>query len=101
MKMTEGSWNQLKTVLEKEKLLVMSNFSFSNSVFKRILLQTHENQGLFGKRLSHILFVSILLPGNYTDISTNFVGQWNFWSSKQLLLTGIELRTLWLQSSTS
>ena len=28
-----------------------SNFSFSNSVFKRHVLQTRENQGLFGKGL--------------------------------------------------
>ena len=29
----------------------MSNFSFSYSVFKRLVLQTHKNQGLFGKGL--------------------------------------------------
>ena len=33
----------------KEKLLVMSNFSFSHSVFKRPVLQTSKNQGLYGK----------------------------------------------------
>ena len=33
------------------KLLVTSNFSFSHSVFKRIVLQTRKNQGLFGKGL--------------------------------------------------
>ena len=37
---------------EKEKLLVKSNFSFSHSVFKRYILQTRKNQGLFGKGLS-------------------------------------------------
>ena len=31
-------------MLEKEKLLMTSNFSFSHSVFKRLVLQ-----GLFGK----------------------------------------------------
>ena len=36
---------------KKEKLLIMSNFSFSHSVFKRLLLQTRTNQGLFGKGL--------------------------------------------------
>ena len=36
---------------EKEKLLVTSNFSFSHSVFNRPVLQTRENQGLFGKGL--------------------------------------------------
>ena len=35
--------------VEKVKLFVTSNFSFSLSVFKRVLLQTHKNQGLFGK----------------------------------------------------
>ena len=36
---------------EKEKLLVTSNFSFSHNVFKRLVLQTRKNQGLFGKGL--------------------------------------------------
>ena len=31
-----------KTLLEKEKLLFTSNFSFSNSVFKRLEQQTHK-----------------------------------------------------------
>ena len=53
MKMAQSSSNGLKTLWEKKKLLVRSNFSFSHSVFKRPLLQTHKNQGLFGKRLTH------------------------------------------------
>ena len=36
---------------EKEKLLITSNFSFSHSVFKRLVLQTRKNQELFGKKL--------------------------------------------------
>ena len=32
-------------------LLVTNNFSFSHSVFKRLVLQTCKNQGLFGKGL--------------------------------------------------
>ena len=40
-----------KTLWEKEKLLVTSNFAFSHSVFKRLALQTCKNQGLFGKGL--------------------------------------------------
>ena len=32
-------------------LLVTSNFSFSHIVFKRLVLQTCKNQGLFGKGL--------------------------------------------------
>ena len=33
-------------------MLVTSNFSFSHSVFKRLVLQTRKNQGLFGKGLN-------------------------------------------------
>ena len=40
-----------KTLWEKEKLLVTSNFSFSHCVFKRLALQTFKIQGLFGKGL--------------------------------------------------
>ena len=43
-----------KTLWEKEKLLVKSNFSFSRSVFKRLVLHTRKNQGLFGKGLSNM-----------------------------------------------
>ena len=52
MKMAENFPKGLKTLWEKEKLLVTSNFSFSRSVFKRLVLQTRKNQGLFGKGLS-------------------------------------------------
>ena len=52
MKMAESYQNGQKTMREKEKLLVMSNFSFSLSVFKRLVLQTRKNQGLFGKGLT-------------------------------------------------
>ena len=41
----------LKTPWENEKLLVTSNFSFSHGVFKRPVLQTRKNQGVFGKGL--------------------------------------------------
>ena len=37
---------------EKEKLLNKSDFSFSHSVFKRLVLQTRKNQGVFGKGLN-------------------------------------------------
>ena len=49
--MVENSLKGQKTLSEKEKLLVMSNFSFSHIVFKRLVLQTHKNNGLFGKGL--------------------------------------------------
>ena len=38
---------------KKDKLLVMSNFFFFHSVFKRLALQTHENQTLFGEGLKY------------------------------------------------
>ena len=43
MKMAESSLKEKKTLWEKEKLLIMSNFSFSHSVFKRLVLQTRKN----------------------------------------------------------
>ena len=46
MKMAESSLQWLKTLWEKEKFLVTC------SVFQRLLLQTHKNQGLFGKGLT-------------------------------------------------
>ena len=68
--MEESSPNGWKTLLEKEKLLVTSNFSFSHSVFKRLLLQTRKNQGLFWKDafilevfcLEEILLLPVLYP---------------------------------------
>ena len=37
---------------KKEKLLITSNFSFSHSVLKRLVLKTGKNTGLFGKGLN-------------------------------------------------
>ena len=50
--MAESSLNGLKTLWEKEKLLVTSNFSFSHCVFITLVLPTRKNQGLFGKGLN-------------------------------------------------
>ena len=44
-------FKRVETVWEKEKLLVTSNLSFSYTVFKRLVLQTSKNKGLFGKEL--------------------------------------------------
>ena len=38
--------------LRKREMLVTSNFSFSHCVFKRLVLQTPINQGLFGNELT-------------------------------------------------
>ena len=54
--MGESSPNEKKTLWAKEKLLVTSNFSFSRSVFKRLVLQTRKNQGSFGKGLSVLVY---------------------------------------------
>ena len=51
LKMAESSMKEQKTLWEKEKLLAMSNFSFSHSIFERPVWQTGENQGLFWKGL--------------------------------------------------
>ena len=51
MNMTKSFQKGYKTLWEKEKLLVTSNFSFSHSVFKRHILYTRKNQDLFGKGL--------------------------------------------------
>ena len=50
---------RVDNTVEKEKLLVTSNFSFSRCVFKRLLLQTPKNHGLFGKGLIHDHKVSL------------------------------------------
>ena len=47
--MADSSPDGKKTLREKEKLLVTSNFSFSHSVFKRLVLQTSKNRGLSRK----------------------------------------------------
>ena len=62
MKMAESSPKGLKTLWEKEKLLIVSNFSFSHSV--RLVPQTSKIQGLFGKGLKdlgHIVLLSVSL----------------------------------------
>ena len=38
---------------KKEKLLVTSNFSLFHNVFKRLILHTRKNQGLFRKGIKH------------------------------------------------
>ena len=39
----------------------MSNFSFSHSVFKRLILQTRKNQGLFGKGLTQQIVYPVIM----------------------------------------
>ena len=58
--MAESYQKGLKTLWEKEKLLVTSNFFFSHSVFKRFVLQTRKNQVLFGKGLTLFWYMYII-----------------------------------------
>ena len=53
----------------KEKLLIMSNFSFPDRVFKRLILQTHINKDLFEKGLRHTRFGS--------DLTVDSVRSWS------------------------
>ena len=50
--MAENYPNRKKTLQKKEKLLITSNFSFSHSVFKRIVSKGRQKVSLFGKGLS-------------------------------------------------
>ena len=45
MKMVESSPKGQETLWKKQKLLVMSNFSLSHSVFKRLVLQIRKDKG--------------------------------------------------------
>ena len=40
-------------------MLVTSNFSFSHSVFKKLVPQTRQNQGLFGRGLKDMANVKV------------------------------------------
>ena len=50
MNMAERSLNGRKQ-WEKKELPIIGKFSFPPSVFMRLVLQTHKNQGLFEKQL--------------------------------------------------
>ena len=49
--MAESYSNRQKTLWENEKLLVKSKSSFSHCTFKRVILRTGKNEGLFGNGL--------------------------------------------------
>ena len=61
--MSESSPNWLNTMWEKEKLLIMSNFSFTHGVFKTLVQQKHKKKGLFAKGLT----LSPTSPGFYVS----------------------------------
>ena len=74
MKMAEDSSNSQKTLWEKEKLLVVTNFFFSYSVFKQLLLQTRKNQGSCEKGLP----TSRKKPTDYIVEKREFDGNQHF-----------------------
>ena len=51
MQIAESSPKWVENTVGKGEIARTSNFSFSHSVFKRPVLQTRKNQGLFGKGL--------------------------------------------------
>ena len=80
-KKAEISPNGSKTLWEKEKLLVMSNFSFSLSVFKRLVVQTLKNQDLFQKELNESW--KMLLSEPLACLVTFFQDEFNKFLSQQ------------------
>ena len=61
----------------------MSNFSFSNGVFKRLELQTCKNQGLIGKGLNFVvmlLWIRECRTRNNTGTSMGHNSRWWVWT---------------------
>ena len=52
---TRPNSKALQTTILSLTKMAESNFSFSRSVFKRLVLQTRKNQGLFGKGLNALM----------------------------------------------
>ena len=57
--MADSYPNGKKTLWEKEKLLVKNNFSFSHSVFKRLVSQGRQKVSLCGNGLKGFLLSGI------------------------------------------
>ena len=50
---------RLETLWEKEKLPITSNFSFSHSVFKRLVLQTCKKSGLVWEKVKQNRYILV------------------------------------------
>ena len=57
----------LKSLLEEEKLLITSNFSFSHSVFTSLVMLMCKNQSLFGKGLKYHGITCFILTESNTQ----------------------------------
>ena len=62
---------------EMEKLLVMSNFSFSHRIFKRLVHQTRKNKSLFGKGLKHYLTNKSVFCLQPTEVNLHLIIHYN------------------------
>ena len=88
--MAEKYSNGYKTLWEKGKLLVSSNFSFSHNVFKRLILQTRKNQGLFGKRLKNptcthkLCQLTVLILKSVLPWASSSFGLFVFWPARNI-----------------
>ena len=78
LKIAESSPNRWKTLWEKEKLLVTRNFSFSLSVFKRLVLRTRKNKGLFEKGLTNKIILDWSKLKAFADDKRNRIQKLTF-----------------------
>ena len=92
MIMKGSSPKGLKTLWRKEKLLVTNNFSFSLSVFKRLLVKTRKNQGLFGKRLNNIC----ILSKNENLTLQIFATKFSILDIRQLVFFALRPQNIWI-----
>ena len=66
MKMAESSPRRVENTVGKGEIARYGYFSFSHNVFKRFVLQTRKNQGLFGKGLKYIDNLKMYVFANWS-----------------------------------
>ena len=79
--MADSYPNWKKTLWEKEKLLVTSNFSFSHSVFKGLVSQGRQKVSLLFGYALWTVGCNFITVAN-TDVANEkgiFLPQWIFW----------------------
>ena len=81
MKMVKKFSKRVENTVEKMRNCLLRAISpFPHSVFKRLVLQTHKNKGLFGKGLTHS---HTMTP---SDTPENTVGKGEIAHNEQFLL---------------
>ena len=88
-------------ILVSVKVLVISNFSLSHSVFERLVLKTVKKQGIILERVN-ILLVSILEPGTVRwmdgrDWIKAYGRIWSNWNCKLLYYNNLQHHILILE----